>query len=235
MRALILMMFLAGCVVDNPHGAIPADGVLTVVAGGDSNTEFGCDNGSLTWPHCTETALSWLDYLRTLDAASPLTTAPVVSAHAFVNEGLVASSACSRNLPPPSADLDGAAQMPHILSHSPDVVILAYGTNDLFYGFTPAQTVACYQALYVTASEAGAVVFVALTPPQPGRAPGVTEAMVEDLNARLLVAFGTRQTIDFFTGVTAASLQADGLHVTDAEQQRRAGLVYAALQAWPYR
>lgn len=233
-KILLLCVVLSGCIVDTPHGTMLADGAIHIVADGDSNTKFGCNNPSLTWPHCQESALSWVDYLFTLDTTAPLVTLPANEPRAFFNEALGGSTACSQNLATPADDFDAAKHVPHIIADVPDVAILAYGTNDLAAGFTPCQIVECYRSLYQTLNAAGAIVFIALTPPEPGRV-GVTEALVEDLNTQLVAAFGTRQTIDFFTGVTSDSLQADGVHVTDAEQQRRAQIVYDALAAWPHR
>lgn len=231
----VCMFGLVGCLIDLPHGASPPDGILRITVAGDSNTKFGCTNPSPTWPHCDESVPSWVDCLNALDAVNPLNTQTVVSGHQFNNQGLGGSSACDPNFPFPFSDFGGDVHMPYILDTVPDVVILAYGTNDLFYGFTPSQIVDCYQALYHQIAVSGAIPFIALTPPEPGRAPTVTDVMVQDLNTRLVAAFGTRQTIDFYTGVTSDALQADGVHVTDAEQHRRAQIVYDALQAWPNR
>src|SRR5690606_33222144 len=60
---------------------------------------------------------------------------------------------------------DATMQMADVLQRSPDVLILAFGTNDVFQGRTPQQIHDRYVEQQAVAGAAGIPVFVATTPP----------------------------------------------------------------------
>ena len=119
--------------------------------------------------------------------------------------------------------------------------LLAYGTNDLIYllgsGGTLQQIVDAMQMRVDEAALGGARAYVALTPPvfcpPEGCALGITEGLVEALNALVIAHFGLENVLDFWTGFTAADFLGDGVHLTDAGQQKRAEIARAFLLVHP--
>ena len=122
-----------------------------------------------------------------------------------------------------NACANGQAQAATAMTHSPDVVIAAFGTNDIGVT-TTAETVACYQA--IAAAIKPRPLWVALTPPTLPPAHDTT-AEVDELNTALLAAFPGR-TIDFHSGFTS-EMYLDGIHLGPTGQELRARRAVAAL------
>jgi lysophospholipase L1-like esterase len=124
------------------------------------------------------------------------------------------------------------AAAPHVdevltLDH-PDVVILAFGTNDLRHGATPQAIVEAYAQAKAKIERTGARCLIALTPPtQPPQSPTLNEP-TRDLNARLRAAFPA-DIVDFWSGMTPAEFKPDGLHVNEAGHAKRAAAAREAL------
>jgi lysophospholipase L1-like esterase len=108
-----------------------------------------------------------------------------------------------------------------------DVVIAAFGTNDLeTLHETPKHIVGCYRRL--VAAAAPARVLIATTPPMFPPRPDY-HIPIDVLNALLAVAFPPDQLVDFHTGFERDLFLPDGLHLNDAGQRLRAERARAAL------
>ena len=121
---------------------------------------------------------------------------------------------------------------PHVeevltLDH-PDVVILAFGTNDLKHAATPEAIVDAYAKAKAKIEATGARCLIALTPPtfppdMSGLNPGI-----EALNAKVRQQFGS-DVVDFWSGMTRADFKPDGLHVNAAGHAKRAAAARDAI------
>ena len=114
---------------------------------------------------------------------------------------------------------DATMQMADVLQRSPDVLILAFGTNDVFQGRTPQQIHDRYVEQQAVAGAAGIPVFVATTPPIIG-CQNCTSRIVSG-NDLLRKTFAGR-VIEFHTGFAAQHFIEDGYHCNDLGQQLRA-------------
>ena len=112
---------------------------------------------------------------------------------------------------------------------APDVVLLAYGTNDLMRHTSPEQVVAATLGHVLRAREEGVDAFVALTPPAP-QLGGDFGERVEALNALLRRAVHPDRILDFHSGFSAADF-ADTVHLDAGGQEKRARAAWAALRA----
>jgi lysophospholipase L1-like esterase len=109
-----------------------------------------------------------------------------------------------------------------------DVVILAFGTNDLRQGATPQAIVEAYAQAKAKIERSGARCLIALTAPtHPPQPPELNDA-IRALNARLQTAF-PGDTVDFWSGMTPAEFKPDGLHVNVAGHAKRAAVAREAL------
>jgi hypothetical protein len=121
---------------------------------------------------------------------------------------------------------------PHVdevltLDH-PDVVILAFGTNDLKHAATPQAIVDAYAQAKAKIEASGARCLIALTPPTfPPDASGLNPR-IEILNAAVRERFGD-DVVDFWSGMTRADFKPDGLHVNAAGHAKRAAAARLAL------
>jgi alpha-tubulin suppressor-like RCC1 family protein/lysophospholipase L1-like esterase len=140
-----------------------------------------------------------------------------------VNRGLGGATVATR------ASLRNAeGQLTYAIENdAPDAVILAFGTNDLLADVPSAEIVDAYRSHALRIYEAGALPFVALTPPvQP--ASHALNARVRELNGALRAAFAPERLIDFWSGFGAADFT-DALHLGDAGHERRAQAAAAVL------
>ena len=120
-------------------------------------------------------------------------------------------------------------QLERALAGRPDVVVAAFGTNDLaVLHRRPEAVVECHAALRRALPE-DVVFLVALAPPayeaHAWLAPGVSE-----LGRLLRASFPPRHLVDFESGFTRGDFEADGLHANEAGQRLRAERARAVLE-----
>ena len=111
----------------------------------------------------------------------------------------------------------------------PDAVVFAFGTNDVRAGRSTEDIVAAYRAAVERTNRARVLAFVALAPPIYSPQPD-HRAAIEGLNAALRHAFPPVPIVDFWTGMTPADYDPDGLHLNDAGQRKRAEAALRALR-----
>ncbi len=183
---------------------VDRDGRIVVVCLGDSNTE-----------QSERRPASWCDELGGLLGDPAWQT---------VNRGLGGATAAPSSLRPAQDQLDYA------LAHdAPDVVISAFGTNDLAQQIDPAEIVAAYFRQWRQSAAAGAEFFVALTPPAtPASDPA--NARVEELNELLRRSFPAERLIDFASGLSPSDF-VDAVHLAPSGQAQRARAAREALRA----
>jgi lysophospholipase L1-like esterase len=192
------------------QGAPSAARHRTVACLGDSNT-------MADWPIGPRPR--WCEY-----AARALPEAT------FANHGFGGATACEPARLPAGFPW-AMPQLAAARAERPDVVVAAFGTNDVqVLHAAPATIVACYRALVATAAPAR--VLVATTPPMYPPMPD-WEADVAAVNAALHAAFPPEQLIDFHDGFPRALFLPDGIHLNDAGQRERARRVVAALRRLP--
>jgi lysophospholipase L1-like esterase len=180
---------------------VDGDGRLVLVCLGDSNTE----RMPGAWP-------PWCDRLPSLLPAG----------FRVVNRGQGGATASAVGL------LDAAAPLAHALENdTPDVALLAYGTNDVIAGATSAEIVAATARHARRLLEAGVQPLIALAPPLRS-ADAAENAAVVELNAALRAGFPERWIVDFWSGFGDAQL-VDRVHLNDAGQERRARIAAQAL------
>ena len=114
---------------------------------------------------------------------------------------------------------DATMQMAEVLSQAPDLLVLAFGTNDVFQGRTPQQIHDAYLAQQPTADAAGVPFYVATTPPIIG-CPNCTPG-IEQGNDMLRATFAGR-VVEFYTGFGADEFNPDHYHLNSVGQQLRA-------------
>jgi lysophospholipase L1-like esterase len=111
-----------------------------------------------------------------------------------------------------------------------DVVILAYGTNDLlFAGAAPKDVSYAYARLLERARAAGVEVFAALTPPVQPSAKDINPQILE-LNELLAELFPSARIIDFWSDMTPEDY-VDAVHLGESGQAKRARAARDALSA----
>lgn len=114
-----------------------------------------------------------------------------------------------------------------------DVLILAYGTNDLWFGvnnpghlladdLTPAGIADQIEALALQAEQSGALVLVGTTPYRLPPEDLSINDLADDLNAELALRFAPESLVDFTTGFVAGDYLNDGLHMSSDGMARRA-------------
>jgi lysophospholipase L1-like esterase len=216
--APILVAALAIAACGTPSLDHDGDGHVTVVCLGDSNTR-----GGILYPE----ADGWCERLGT--SLPPATWRTI-------NRGRNGATACDPGRPP-----DGTGEplvAAELLARSlaadhPDVVIVAFVTNDVVLGCTVEATLAALHALARTIEASGAVPLIALGPPilPPGTSATVTgwNAKLDEINARVRAEFPARQLVDFASGLGPADFMMDGIHVSGDVQARRAEAARATL------
>jgi len=112
-----------------------------------------------------------------------------------------------------------------------DVIVLAFGTNDLRGGSSPRAVAHRYAALRRRAEARGAAVYVALAPPVWPPEPGADDLnrRIAALNVLLERSWPAQRTLDFHVGFTRDDFEKDGLHLNAAGQRKRAAIARGVL------
>lgn len=203
------------------------DGLVTVVCLGDSNTMFD---------HVGGLRRAWCEQLD--DAvANPNWR--------FVNRALLGMTAVDLRRTLGDLTMYVDAPTPHPvtidatlrLDHA-DVVILAFGTNDLRpltnELATPEQLVTAYQAHVEKLRRGGAgVVLIALTPPTVPPSPPADLPRIDAANALLRRTFPADMLLDFAAGMVPGDYgygdEHDGVHIGQSGQRKRMQTAYRRL------
>ena len=208
------------------------DGEVVVACLGDSNTQS-------TWqeskPGGFPADQGWCE--RVGSAIGPLGGRTINLA---ISGATIGPNPLMHQVPDPLA-FEGRLQFENALARAPvDVVILAFGTNDLARGNggTPRSVVDGYLSLWRRARSLGILAMVALTPP-------VHRALVKEsrwerhseitlslrrLNERLVRALAPRYLVDFHAGMDP-ELYMDEVHMNALGQALRAERASQGLQA----
>lgn len=173
---------------------LDGDGVYRLGCVGDSNTSL---EGGL---------LRWCEIIRNGFFDPDFAVINVAVSGATVNPNLRFTS-------------DATMQMAEVLPQTPDAVVLAFGTNDVFQGRTPQQIHDGYVAQQATAAAAGVSFYVATTPPILS-CPNCSTP-IEQGNDLLRATFAGR-VIEFNTGFGPEHFFDDRYHLNLAGQQLRA-------------
>ena len=199
--------------------AVPRVGKLRYLAFGDSLTEgvisAPLTNALVTIPHAYPAKLQ--DALRARYRNQP----EIV----VLNEGRAGEFAA-----------DGRGRLPDaIRAHSPDVLLLMEGANELnvFGRGGVTRTVVAIEDMVKDAHRRGLLVLVATLPPQrPGGSKAFGAAFVAELNAQLrktAVEEGAG-VVDVHAQLDLAFVGEDGLHLTEAGYARLAEIFAAAIR-----
>lgn len=172
---------------------LDGDGVYRLGCVGDSNTSL---QGGFK---------KWCEIIRDRFSDPDFAVINVAVSGATVNPNLRFTS-------------EAPMQMAAVLPQAPDVVVLAFGTNDTFQGRTPQQIHDAYVAQEATADAAGVPFYVATTPPIIG-CPNCTP-VIEQGNDLLRTTFAGR-VIEFYAGFGAEHFGDDHYHLNAAGQQLR--------------
>ena len=212
MRHFVMVVTLAGalsgCLVD-----VNGDRVFTIACLGDSNTAVGWDDRPSRWCEYLAGSLS-----KAIVRSHGLPALATVKVTNFARAG---TSLCG-----PAARWGySMTQLEEARAVHPDLILVAFGTNDTVFAITADQYAGCARALDAAASPVP--VLFALAPlmmPQPG----LDWTKISRFNAALLAAFPPSRLLDFAEGFTASDL--DGpVHVNDDAQRRRARIAREAL------
>ena len=210
---MILLTVAVACSASRARVSdLNGDGVTRIACLGDSNTD--------TRPQITG-RISWCDTLGDLVAGNGWSTINGAAAGARV------------------VDI-GSLHLATALTRDPDIVVMAYGTNDLGVN-SVATIVAKYAALKQQLEAGGRSAMIALTPPTlPGTMiNGVAfNGVVTQLNEAILAAFPSQTVIDFYTpmllpnGSINGALYDDSIHMNTAGQNARAASAYGHMTIW---
>lgn len=111
-----------------------------------------------------------------------------------------------------------------------DVVIMAFGTNDVRAGWTPSQIIHYLKKYRQRVIAAGGVPYIATTPPQFDDACAISsnDATIQLLNQRIRGNWPQRY-VEFHDGFDCADFMPDGIHLTAGGQAKRAAAAAAVL------
>lgn len=208
------------------------DGEVVVACLGDSNTQS-------TWqeskPGGFPAEQGWCE--RVGSAIGPLGGRTINLA---VGGATIGPNPLMHQVPDP-LDFEGRLQFEDALARAPvDVVILAFGTNDLAWGAggTPLSVLEAYMSLWRRGRARGLLPLVALTPPVHPMGEdrrrlslhSMSGPAIERLNEYLGGAFPPRYLLDFSSGMQER-LYLDPVHLNAAGQRLRASRAEAGLQA----
>jgi lysophospholipase L1-like esterase len=193
---------LTGCLRDADQ-----NGKLWIGVAGDSNSQ------GASW---------WVNY-----ATKTLARTWVVNGDLIVREPV---GWINRAQPGESCQ-DGFRQVDALLAAGADVLILAFGTNDLrpLFAQTPRQVVDCYQALAAKAD--GRLVLVATTPPMYGSLNAALNPQIDALNQLVRATFP--RVVEFHDGFTVEMFSSDGVHLNETGWRLRTLRAVEALLATP--
>ncbi len=201
------------------------DGRITVVCLGDSNTQrdFLLER---TWCERLNTLLDESPKSRS-PAQSPADRAAQPAAWETLNRGWSGATAIS--LP---SMRRAEEQLAYTLEFdAPDVVILAYGTNDFLQGATPEDVLLASMRHLLRARESGVDTFIALVPPALNQSAEFDEE-VKLTNDLIRRAMRADRVIDFASGLTPDDYM-DDVHFNHAGHIKRASAALAALRPTP--
>jgi lysophospholipase L1-like esterase len=214
---LALALLLAGC---GPRD-VDGDGWITVACLGDSNTQGGILYG---------VEQGWCEQLGRSLPSPPWRT---------LNRGRNGARAChSPKLTDKTGEpIEAEEILARVLAQDhPDVVILAYGSNDALLDCPTEETIAAFRRLLAATGAAGAQALVALVPPviqvTPNPVADTLNARIDAINRGLREMVPARDLIDFARGMEAADYAADGLHVGPPGQAKRAAAARGTLLRW---
>jgi len=119
-----------------------------------------------------------------------------------------------------------------IAKTSPDVVLIALGTNDIASTHdSPEAVVDALLTLRAQASAAGVEAFIATVPPVYGDSPEREHVnqQINAANALLARELPANRLIDFHSGMEPDDFEADGVHIKPSGQEKRAAAADRAL------
>lgn len=219
MRVPLLILLLAL--------AIPSD--ATIVCNGDSNTESdwqGYPNG---------TADGWCEQVgginRGVGGATISDTGLYFGALPLWGGYYIDAEVAGTD---PFLTLSGATFLGQA-TYSPfpvaDTYVLAFGTNDIrTTPNTPTQIIQAYKKYRQHIIAAGAVPYVATTPPiyNADCSLSADDAMIRSLNKKIRGNWPTRY-VEFYDGFNCGDFASDGVHLTAGGQAKRAAAALAVL------
>lgn len=208
MRARALLALASVAIACTPASGIRdvnGDGRIVVACLGDSNTDR-------RWP--PPDTPKWCEFLAADVAGWTLVNRAV--------SGSTVTRSPARSWVEPQ--LDEA-----LATDAPDVVVLAFGTNDVRAGRSTEDIVAAYRAAVRRVEATGGLAFVALAPPILPPESDHADALAA-LNAALRRAFPAPRLIDFHAGMTRDDFEADGIHPNAAGQHKRSAAALRALR-----
>ncbi|MFE6526168.1 GDSL-type esterase/lipase family protein [Streptomyces sp. NPDC057794] len=223
---LALLLLPLGLIPAPPASAAPAAEPVRVMPLGDSITGSpGCWRAVL-WNRLVSSGRTGIDFVGTLPPQA------CGQAHDGDNEGHggeLATQAADRNLLPG-----------RLAATDPDIVVMHYGTNDVWSGIAPDRILAAYTKLVgqMRASNPDMRILVAqLIPMNPGSCAACAQRVV-DLNARIPAwarATGTDRSpvtvVDQWTGFSTAGDTYDGVHPNASGDAKIAARWFPALAA----
>jgi lysophospholipase L1-like esterase len=117
---------------------------------------------------------------------------------------------------------DTAHNVTKALSYIPDVVLVAYASNDVVAGYTLQQTMANLRIIYQEVINAGKIAYVATTQPRGG-IPTVQKQLLKSEADSVLAEFPAN-SMDFYTPLVAAdSLSLNPVYAFDSTHPNNAG------------
>lgn len=225
----ILILLAAALLYAAPAEAVP----FTVVCNGDSNTQSNWQG---------PTTDGWCERLGVKLGTSTINRG--VGGSGIVDSGLVYGAIplyggfyLTEELGEmdPFFDIgDGAPSFLGQPIHEPfplvDVVIFAWGTNDIRDGYTAKQVIAAIKKYRKMAIAAGATVLVATTPPifNTDGSLSSSEVSIKKLNSLIRGNFPSKY-VEFHDGMVPGDYFADGVHLAVSGQEKRAQAAFDAI------
>lgn len=212
------------------------DGEVVVACLGDSNTQVGWQEKK---PNGFAPEFGWCEQLGDLLGDRARTVNLGMGGATLLDHPVVVPSENGPVIP-----ADAGRQMEIALErHSPDIVILAFGTNDLFtaYGFDAQAVARAYRERWGQARARDLIFLVATAPqflsretimisPRFKRGGGARQTdEIDMLNRKLRMQFPERLLVDFGTGFGTDQFM-DRVHLNADGQRLRALLAYDGIR-----
>lgn len=197
-------------------------GVLGCIPPPPSKHKIACTGDSLTWTLANPT---WVTMLRELveDRDWAVQDSAMIGA-TITDQGLYYGST------PPVPFYGGWWIQRIVTSWHPDILIVAFGTNDVRIPGIRAMDIALRLVEQVIALDGqGVHAYVALIPPFFEPAPVSDNALIDQTNMILAFALGSRM-MDFHSGFVREDFTADGVHLTPSGHQKRAAIAAVTLE-----